>query len=172
MTRVPAPTLALLGLAITAGCAAGCNGNSDVADAPTGPSAPVTRGGVEYSADTRVMESFPVQLDTRVTMRNPSSQATRVQLGSGCPVLIRAYRNEARTQLAWDQSIGMVCTQQIQVVDLAPGASAERAAPRVNARDILGDSLPDGRYYLSAFVQVVGSPLTLPAGSADLGIPR
>ena len=167
MTRPPASTLALLGLAL----AAGCNGNSDVSDAPTGPSAPVTRDGVEYTADTRIMESFPVQLDTRVTMRNPSSQPTRVQLGSGCPVLLRAYRDEARTRLAWDQSVGIVCTMQIQVVDLAPGASAERNT-RASARDILGDSLPDGRYWLSAFVQVVGGPVTVPAGSADLAVPR
>ena len=68
------------------------------------------------------MESFPVQLDMRVTMRNTGSQPTKVELGSGCPVLLRAYRNEARTQLAWDQSSGLVCTMQIQIVDLAPGA--------------------------------------------------
>ena len=135
MTRTAARTLALLGLTLASGWAAGCNGNADVSDAPTGPSAPVTQGGIEYSADTRVMESFPVQLDTRVTMRNPSAQPARVELGSGCPVLLRVYRNEARTQLAWDQSVGIVCTMQIQVVDLAPGASAERNT-RASARDM------------------------------------
>ena len=163
-----APAFTLLGLAL----AAACNGGSEVPEPPTGPSAPIVQGGIEYTADTRVMESFPVQLDTRVTMRNGSSQRATVELGSGCPVILRVYRDAARTQLAWDQSVGMVCTMQIQIVDLAPGATAEKAAPRVSARDILGDSLPDGRYYLSAFVQVVGGGLTLPAGSADLGVPR
>jgi hypothetical protein len=163
------PAFALLGLAL----ATACNGGSpDVADPPPGGSAPIVQGGVEYTADTRIMESFPVQLDTRVTMRNRSSQRTTVQLGSGCPVLIRAYRDAARRRLAWDQSVGMVCTMQIQIVELAPGATAEKAAPRASAADILGDSLPDGRYYLSAFVQVVGGPVTVPAGQVDLAVPR
>jgi hypothetical protein len=150
---------------------AGCNGGADVPDPPTGPSGPVTQGGIEYTADTRVMESFPVQLDTRVTMTNRSSQRASVELGSGCPVNLRAYRNEARTQLAWDQTVGRACTMQIQIVDLAPGASAERNT-RTTAYDILGDSLPDGRYWLSASVQVVGNGLVVPAGSVDLAVPR
>jgi hypothetical protein len=162
------PALATLGLAVFAAC----NGNPDVAEPPPGGSAPIVQGGIEYAADTRIMESFPVQLDTRVTMRNTSTSRARIELGSGCPVLLRAYRDAARTRLAWDQSVGMVCTMQIQIVELAPGESSEKAAPRVSAADILGDSLPDGRYYLSAFVQVVGAPVTVPAGSADLGIPR
>lgn len=157
----------LLALALLAGC----NGGADVPDPPTGPSAPVIQGGIEYAADTRVMESFPVQLDTRVTMTNRTNQRTSVGLGSGCPINLRAYRNEARTQLAWDQAQGRVCTMQIQIVDLAPGASAERNT-RATAYDILGDSLPDGRYYLSASVAVVGNGLMVPAGSVDLAVPR
>ena len=158
-------TLALVGL-----LGAGCNGSPDVA-APPASGAPVTQGGIEYTADTRVMESFPVQLDTRVTMRNRGAQRATIELGSGCPINLRAYRNEARTQLAWDQSAGRVCTMQIQIVELAPGETAERAT-RASAYDILGDSLPDGRYYLSAAVQVVGNGVVVPAGSVDLAVPR
>jgi hypothetical protein len=171
MARPPRPPagLPLLALVLLAGTA--CNGGSDVADPPTGPSGPVTQGGVEYTADTRVMESFPVQLDTRVTMTNRTNAGVSVQLGSGCPINLRAYRDEARTRLAWDQSVGRVCTMQVQIVDLAPGASAERNT-RATAADILGDSLPDGRYYLSAAVQVVAGGVIVPAGSADLGVPR
>ena len=164
------PIVALLGLALTAGCT-GCNGGPDVADPPAGTS-PIVQGGIEYSAQTLVMESFPVQLDTRVTMTNRSTQRVTLQLASGCPIALRAYRNEARTQLAWDQSKGRVCTMQIQIVELAPGASAERNT-RTNGYEILGDSLPDGRYWLSAAVAVTpGGGVVVPAGSVDLGVPR
>lgn len=139
---------------------------------PDGPaSASIVQGAVEYTADTRIAESFPVQLFTTVRIRNRSSERIGVELGSGCPVHLRVYRNEARTQLVWDQGRTLICTQQIQRVELAPGASAERDT-RTDAREILGDSLPDGRYWLGAYVQVVGSPLVVPAGAADLAVPR
>ena len=70
-------TLALLGL-----LGAGCNGSPDVADPPAS-GAPVTQNGIEYTADTRVMESFPVQLDTRVTMRNRGAQRGVPEQSSG-----------------------------------------------------------------------------------------
>ena len=134
-------------------------------------SASVVQGEVEYTAETLILESFPVQLHTIVRMRNRSSSKLELQLGSGCPVLLRVYRDEARTALAWDQGRALACTKEIQIVSLAPGDSAERIT-RTNARASLGDSLPDGRYFFSAYVQVVGAPITIAAGSADLSVPR
>jgi hypothetical protein len=156
---------------IWAAAAAACaNGNGGLG--PDGPaSASVVQGQIEYRADTQVMESFPVQLHTIVTLRNRSSARASVELGSGCPVHLRAYRDEARTRLAWDQGRLLVCTMQIQSVELAPG-DADQRGTRTDARQILGDSLPDGRYWLGAYVQVVGAPLVVPAGSADLAVPR
>jgi hypothetical protein len=139
---------------------------------PEGPSSSsVVQGAVEYTPETLILESYPVQLHTIVRMRNRASSRVEVQLGGGCPVLLRVYRDEARTQLVWDQGRGIACTKEIQIVSLAPGGTAERYT-RTGAREILGDSLPDGHYYLSAYVQVVGAPLTIPAGAADLSIPR
>jgi hypothetical protein len=160
-------TVGLIGLALLAGC----NGRPDAVEPPAGAGAPVVQGGVEYTGQTLVMESFPVQLDTRVTMRNRSSARATVELGSGCPVALLVYRDAARTQLVWDQSRGRMCTMQIQIVELAPGESQGRDT-RASAYDILGDSLPDGRYYLSASVAVTSGGVTVPAGSADLGVPR
>ena len=141
---------------------------------PDGPpsSSAVIHGQIEYTAETLIMESFPVQLRTIVRMRNRTGSATEIRFGGGCPVLIRAYRDEARTRLAWDQSRTVACTKEIQILSLRSGESAERAAPHTDARQILGDSLPDGRYWLSAHVQIVGSPLLIAAGAADLAIPR
>jgi hypothetical protein len=147
---------------------AGCGGF----DPDPGPVAPVIRHGeVDYSATTAIMESFPVQLSTTVMMTNPSSTATTVRLGSGCPVQIRVYRDTGRTALAWDQGRVIACTQEIQIVDLAGRGRAERNA-RASARDILGDSLPDGHYFLGAYVQVLDTPFVVPAGEADLAVPR
>src|SRR5687767_14186677 len=71
--RAAAPALLALTAALTAASTAACNGGPDVSDPPGGASPPVSQGGIEYTAETLVMDSFPVQLDTRVTMRNASS---------------------------------------------------------------------------------------------------
>jgi hypothetical protein len=141
-------------------------------DPDPGPVAPVIRRGeVDYSAVTAVLESFPVQLSTTVTMTNSSSAPTTLRLGGGCPVQIRVYRDAARSALAWDQGRVIGCTKEIQIVDLAGRARVERNAG-TSARDILGDSLPDGHYFLGAYVQVLDTPFVLPAGEADLAVPR
>ena len=152
---------------LTACLSPGCG--MDPGAAPVAPS--VRQGDVEYRATTAILESFPVQLHATVTMLNRSSARTTLELGSGCPVLLRVYQDQARTALVWDQGRAIACTKQIQIVEIAPGDTAQRST-RTNAREILGDSLPDGRYFLSAFIQVVGSPVVVPAGEADLAVPR
>jgi hypothetical protein len=154
---------------LLAATAAACANSVAPGESPSAGS--VVQDGIEYSAETLVLESFPVQLSTTVRIRNRTGSRAQVRLGSGCPVLLRVYRNEARTALAWDQGRVLACTKEIQIVDLAAGDSAERTA-RTNARAILADSLPDGRYHVSAYVQVIGTPVLLAAGSADLAIPR
>lgn len=156
--------------AIVAMMAAGLGACST--DPGTGPLASTVRqGDVEFSAVTLVMESFPVQLSTTVTMRNRSTARSTLELGSGCPVQLRVYRDAVRKDLVWDQGRVMACTKEIQIVNLAEGDTVQRAA-RASAYDILGDSLPDGRYHLGAYVQVIDSPLVIPAGDADLAVPR
>ncbi|MSR35115.1 MAG: hypothetical protein EXR95_00520 [Gemmatimonadetes bacterium] len=160
--------LKLLPILLAAG-AAGCANGVAPGEGPSAGS--IVQGGIEYAAETLILESFPVQLSTTVRMRNRSGARADVRLGSGCPVQLRVFKDAARTALAWDQGRVLVCTKEIQIVDLASGDSAQRTT-RTNAREILGDSLPDGRYHLSAYVQVVGAPVLAAAGSADLAIPR
>jgi hypothetical protein len=160
---------ALLVSLVPAMVAAACVSSVSPDEAPS--SSAVVQGEVEYTADTAILESFPVQLHTTVRMRNRSRATVTLRFGGGCPVQIRAFRDEARTRLAWDQGRIQACTKEIQIVDLPAGDTAQRSA-RTNAREILGDSLPDGRYWLSAYVQLVGAPLLVPAGAADLAVPR
>lgn len=149
--------------------AAACGGSPEPAPPPAGSS--VVEDGVRYTADTRVLESFPVQIHTTVTLRNEAGGTRTVELGSGCPVLLRAYRSEARGAPAWDQGRGLACTLQIQQVELAPADTAQRTT-RTDAREILGDSLPDGRYWLDAYVRVVSGEVVVPAGAVELAVPR
>jgi hypothetical protein len=165
--RLP-PLLILLAF-VLAVAFTGCVSSVAPEDPPA--SAAVVQGDVEYTAETLILQSFPVQLQTIVRMKNRSRSAVTLQFGGGCPVQIRAFRNEARTQLAWDQGRVIACTKEIQIVRLEAGATAERSA-RTDARAILADSLPNGRYHLSAYVLLLGNPLLIPAGAADLAVPR
>ena len=164
MTRRASP-LALTALALTAGCGTAL----DPTDAPS--SLVILEGAIECSAETAILESFPVQLHTIVTMRNRSPNPVTLELGSGCPVLLRVFPTEPRTAPIWDQGRILACTMQIQSLRLVPGETDQRTT-RAGAREILGDSLPNGHYFLSAYLQVVDGPVLVPAGTADLAIPR
>lgn len=130
--------------------------------------APITEGDLRYLAETRIMESFPVQLATTVKIENIGSRPAAVEFASGCPVLLRAYRSPDRAAPpAWDQAREVFCTQAIQLVTINPGEAREFTT-RTDAGQILGDSLPNGRYFLTAVVNKTGWPLQLDAGVVDL----
>lgn len=147
----------------------GCTSTSD--DDVTGtPDRNRTIGDIELSAETMVMESFPVQLRTVVTARNTSPDPVRITFPDGCVVIIRAYRDAARSgQPVWEQA--SACTMALVPVDFAPGET-KTFTNGTDAREILGDSLPDGRYWLSAFIRPDSERIDVPAGAADLGVPR
>jgi hypothetical protein len=129
---------------------------------------PRTEGDLRYSATTLVMESFPVQLATTVTVANIGSRPAALEFSDGCPVLLRAYRAPDRTAPpAWDQERETFCTLAIQQVTITPGESREFTV-RTDARQILGDSLPNGRYLLTAVLRKTGWPLELDAGEVEL----
>jgi hypothetical protein len=131
----------------------------------------VRAGDVEYSAETLVMESFPVQLRTTVTATNRGGRSVDITFPDGCVVLLRAYADEARTTLAWDQADHVYCTMALVEWHLAPGASRQ-ATVRTDAAAILGDTLPDGEYWLAAVLRPDGRTVEVPAGSVNLAVPR
>jgi hypothetical protein len=131
----------------------------------------VTRNDVDYTATTRILESFPVQLHTTVDMVNRGRERARLDFRNGCKVLLRAHRTAARDQAVWDQGRLVGCTQAIETIELQPGERRQLTA-HADARQILGDSLPAGRYFLSAYVPASGGTIEMPAGAADLAVPR
>lgn len=129
-------------------------------------------GGVEYSAESFVLESFPVQLHTIVTATNTSDATLDIWFPDGCVVLLRAgQQGAAGVEPAWDQRRDAVCGLAIVERTLAPGDTAQ-FGNRLDARRILGDSLPDGRYRLTAVIRPANEQVELAAGVVDLAVPR
>ena len=125
--------------------------------------------GVAYTADVAVMESFPVQLRPSLTLENDNAAATEVVFNNGCIVLLRAYRSAARSGRAeYDQTRTYGCTAALVEVELSPGARRSFDGSTVSAAEILGDSLPAGRYHLTVVTSPFGREIEIAAGSVDL----
>jgi hypothetical protein len=159
------PTRTLLAAALA--CAACAPPAPPAGDAAPGRST-ATQGPLRFEAATAELRSFPVQLSTTVTATNASGQAQTVEMPGGCTVLLRAYRDASRTGTpAWDQQREAVCTQQLLIEEYAPGQSRQYHG-RATAMEILGDTLPNGRYYLTALLRPAGGTVEVPAGEVNL----
>jgi hypothetical protein len=124
--------------------------------------------GVEYAADTRVMESFPVQLATAVTVTNRTGSPVTLTFPDGCVVTLRAYSGDRQV---WDQRILILCHAARVEVTLPPGGS-RTFETRTDAAQVLGGTLPDGRYRIEAVLHPSGETVRLDAGVVDLAIHR
>ena len=144
-------------------------------DSPTDPPSAVRTvdGPVEYSAETLIMESFPVQLQAILTARNTTGDAVVLNFPYPCVAHLQVHRDSALSgEPVWTQERFMGCIAAIFDDTIAAGDTAQYWAPHTDAAEILGDSLPDGRYWLSITLSPRGQRLVVPAGSADLGVPR
>jgi hypothetical protein len=155
----------LIAAAMTlAGCAP-----MDPAFPPGGLPSPVrVVDGLTYRAETHVMADRPTQLHVQATVTNTATSERRVEFPDGCVVLLRAYRNAERSGApSWDQRNAVACTMAIQVARIAPGRS-ESFETTASAPEILGDSLPAGRYYFTAYFRPAGQEVEVLAGDANL----
>ncbi len=122
--------------------------------------------GITYRVTGFVIaESFPVQLGITVELENESATPQSVTFPDGCVVLMRAYGSG--TEPVWDMSQTVLCTLALVEVELAPGEIQEFSTGLVSAASILGDSLPDGEYRITAYLRP-GPVVELEAGVADL----
>jgi hypothetical protein len=115
-----------------------------------------------------IAESFPVQLGITVELENESTTPQSVTFPDGCVVLMRAYNSG--TEPAWDMGQAVGCTLALVQVDLAPGEREEFDTGLVSAASILGDSLSNGEYRITAYLRP-GQIVELDAGMADLAVP-
>lgn len=177
MTRFATLALSALLIACAGNPANPSNGNGDgngalpppVGDPPR--SGAVVQDGVEYTADVRVMESFPVQLAGTMTLTNRSTETRELSFPDGCVALLRAY-HPGESAPIWDQAHEMGCTMAIVPLTLAPGESQEYQTPTSSAADILGDDHPDGEYRITVYVRPQGGVVEVEGGTVDLAIPR
>lgn len=134
---------------------------------------------IAFRGSVDVRESFPVQLGFRLTARNLSDHDV-VLVTDGCSLRVRAYRDPDRTSgPAW-RGPKDPCAASEGPVDVPVLARDSVVWHRdFSAADVLGDSLPDGRYYFTAglgSVSVATSEnareVEVQAGEAVLAVPR
>lgn len=134
------------------------------------------RGGVD------VAESFPVQLTFSLEFENGEDLEVRL-LTDGCGVLPRAYGSPERDgEPVWDTRPEGIsrepCRGPPSPAVVVPAGGSLRLTRQYGAGEVLGDSLPDARYYFS--VTYRASPetseevrlLDVTAGDARLSVPR
>jgi hypothetical protein len=133
-----------------------------------------------YKVDTRLVDTV---LYATARVSNAGTRAVYLEYGD-CVLSLRAYRTPDRTsppvwrseaRATWDGAQSYACLSYLAVTTLAPGATAnplEREL-RIPVIEVLGDSLPNGRYYFSGTLNLNSARTPeVPAGSAELALPR
>ncbi len=109
-----------------------------------------------------------------ITARNETSQLIEYSRRFPCGVFIRLHADESRSELVWDQrdwwnARSGGCKGLTIEKLLEPGAS-ERLGASATVREMLGDSLASGGYYVTGLV--LGDPdldqIVIPAGHVEL----
>jgi hypothetical protein len=135
---------------------------------------------LRYRTATNVEGSAPRLVVTRVVATNPTDRWIDFASGA-CFMHVRVFRDESRTgSPAWrSDSRPLPCVAVLYTYSVAPGATLgpDGFTASTPLADILGDSLPDGRYWFSTRLDFArGGPgdgpgdltIEIPAGSAQL----
>ena len=122
----------------------------------------------------RVAASAGIRLDdddgllrTEVVVTNVANSGIRIYVGS-CPVQIQAFERETLDgEPLWDSFEGRTspCPDRETFRYLDPREDYFIVMD-IRPELVLGDSLPDGRYYFNAIVRPNGIRMDLPAGEA------
>jgi hypothetical protein len=126
----------------------------------------VSRNGSLFSARSRASGANAV-IQTTASVTNISKTDVRLEIGADCPLLLRVYANSARSGIPkWD-GLTKLCFDIGREYYLKPGERVvfERSD---SARAILGDSLPFGRYYLSAVFRTPKGRVEVPSGRVKI----
>jgi hypothetical protein len=148
--------------------AAACSPTGSVTLHPeTGSAARAVEAGVQYEATTESLAGD--SLRTSITLTNTSAEPVDLAVPGGCTVLVRAYADEARTgPVAWDQSADIICTMELRLVRLEPGASETFHSPSYTAGDMRAAGVPSGRFYLTGVINPENTRIELAAGAIEL----
>ena len=132
---------------------------------------------VAYSARVRIENG---QLRGSAVVTNRRKTPIRISYGA-CSLHLRAYAGSLRTtdpvwrseaREPWGGRMAYGCPAMLMERELAPRENLEFGF-RASLIEVLGDSLPDGRYWFSATVQINGEWLPeVEAGSVAIVLPR
>jgi hypothetical protein len=177
------PTSVALEIAGIALLLAGCAHGRARAPLPSNP-APTTlaaarpAGGVVVMAQTTVLgPGPPTVLRVAVTATATSIAGMTPSLDlprAGCPLELLVFGTRAERDSVLDREpVRTLASTECESVhgrlEVAPGKRSEIAALTVDAQDILGASLPGGRYYFAVRLARAGEPaVLLSAGEAEL----
>ena len=129
--------------------------------------------GIDFQPQVAVLESFPIQLAGSVQITNRRETAVALTFPSECVALLRVYeRQGTRNAPVWDQRGIPTCETESITLHLTPGGTASVRVPTATAYEILGDSLPDGSYRLTVYLQPNGNVIEAEAGLVDLAVRR
>jgi hypothetical protein len=121
-------------------------------------------------------------ITTTAKLRNVRSEPALVQFGA-CNVSLAAYRTADRTgtpvwrsaaSRPWEGTYGYACILPLYERRLQPNEEISLGAYSTRVIEVIGDSLPNGRYWFTATVAVSVAPngISLPAGDFDLRLER
>jgi hypothetical protein len=189
MTHPPfvRPALAVL-VPLAAALAAGCDDGvygveppARIEDPPAQSGQPgVAAGPLQFRAAARLGAAG---VEARAVVRNAGTAPETLEFGV-CNVTLLAHRTADRagppawTSTAarpWEGTFGRGCPLPLYSARLAPGDTlAEPFGYSTPLIELLGDSLPDGRYWFTARVHLVTPRLAqdVDAGALDLALAR
>ena len=191
------PNLRFASTLVIAACAAAC---SDSATEPVSPFQPSTieqnqsgsnasAAGFAFYVDTKLADApaatnplLRPTITTTAKLRNVRSEPVLVQFGA-CNVSLAAYRTAERTgtpvwrsaaSKPWEGTYGSGCILPLYERRLQPNEELSLGAYSARVIEVIGDSLPNGRYYFTATLAVSVAPngISLPAGDFDLTLER
>ncbi|MGH7646599.1 MAG: hypothetical protein ACREND_00665 [Gemmatimonadaceae bacterium] len=128
----------------------------------------VTAANLRYHATTSTASTHPLVVRAVLTLTNIGVLDTTVEMSASCPFWLEAFTTADRTGApVWTQA-GLSCPAVAQLVSLNSGDTRSFEVT-AKASDILGDSLPSGRYFFAAVVtREAGEAIKLAAGQMVL----
>ena len=132
--------------------------------------------GLTFAAATTVSNA---NLNVSAKVTNTNAAPVRLEYGA-CAVTLLAYRSADRAgKPAWNSDLRRPygdpdarygCPQYLAVGVLDPGAtqSPRELNPSFPVLEMLGDSLPNARYYFKAVIRMNWRSAEVPAGDADV----
>jgi hypothetical protein len=129
-------------------------------------------GALTFTARTLASRTEPrvVRAEAKVTLG--STRESVVRFLADCPIVLYAYRSRERRDAAprsgepdWKEP--RACGEGIRELRLSGDQDATFAV-EFSARDVLGSTVPSGRYHFAVVVHLEGRRIFLSAGDAEL----